>query len=175
VELPSVLTVLSGVALLKILQICDIIELTSLRALGRQSGQVWSCTGAGGNVVGTLLKMFEKLGYIEMRLMSQQAHSGDTGRMLAQALEESTKKSEDAVRRDLKHSWTQYKETRLLHGAEEAAAWEQWKVVAYENLSYYVNDHNFNEVTAGSGGTFPRPIYPRKGAQVLIDLANDQL
>ncbi len=76
-------------ALLKLWQFIEIAELSLQRSFGVMKNALWLVSGGGGNLVGTVLKILEKLSYIEIRRKDQAGHSNDVSRWLRQGLEES--------------------------------------------------------------------------------------
>ena len=72
--------ILKFVCLAKVISVLDTLEREVLKVLPKLSQLQFLFSGGGGNLCGTLLKMLEKLHYIEYRLQDAQMLGKDVQR-----------------------------------------------------------------------------------------------
>ena len=81
-NVPKLTEVLTVYLLAQVINMIDTIAFEFLKVPEFMKEVEFYMSCGGGNIVGTLLKMFDKAGYIEARIMDCQASFGDTQRQI---------------------------------------------------------------------------------------------
>ena len=97
---------------------------------GHQKILTWILTGAGGNVQTTMLKILDKLGYVEARLMDNTAFIADATRTLWQEIEDGLAELCKNIRQILENSWEKFQQARSKNGYKASQIWTDFEGIA---------------------------------------------